>query len=294
MEWLQNNSWIFGLAGLVLAVIVTIIVIIILIKAGKLSSSIVDSSIKMTASLMFDSDDGTEFLNINIFNTSFKDVTIGDFGIDYKNQRFNFVAEYIEAKKITSVPTISARTSINFRFDPQRLEKFILAHNYKSKSVSTIKMFVTDSVGNQFLRKNSALSKVLKERQKQRVRQAKLIVHNNKIDEYKLAHDDREPLTNIIWKMFHSSKSDLEIIDTANSLSERHKFNSTKQIPDVQKNTSSFESSENISKETTTISSSSGEIKMTYLNDSKPRTRKKKVSETSDDSKVKEKENTLQ
>ena len=62
----------------------------IFFKTRKLSNSIVDSSLKMTASLMYDSDDGNEVLNINIFNTSFKDVSIGDFGIDYRNQRLKY------------------------------------------------------------------------------------------------------------------------------------------------------------------------------------------------------------
>ncbi len=283
MEWLQQNSWVFGLISAGLALIIVSISIYVTIKTKNISNNIIESSLKMTTSLMYDSDIGDEFLNINIFNTTFRDVVISDFGLDYKNQRLNFVAEYIETKNLMSLPVIPARSSINFRFDPQRLEKFILAHNYKSKSISSIKMVVVDSVGNQFLKTNRGLTSVLRERQKERVRTAKIIVHNNKVKNYKESHDDREPLTHAIWKMFHHTETTPELINIANNIQEKQSFSSkTKQIPDVAKESNIKNDSEKALEKNEVytvdkvITSSSGEIKMTYLSSDKNKKSKKK------------------
>ncbi|HBD05986.1 MAG TPA: hypothetical protein DCY93_01055, partial [Firmicutes bacterium] len=93
MAWLQQNSWLFGLISAALALIIVLVSIYVTVKTKNISNNIIESSLKMTASLMYDSDIGDEFLNINIFNTTFRDVVISDFGLDYKNQRLNFVAE---------------------------------------------------------------------------------------------------------------------------------------------------------------------------------------------------------
>ncbi len=287
MDWLKTNGWIFSIIAIGLVLVVFVICLMIFFKTRKLSNSIVDSSLKMTASLMYDSDDGNEVLNINIFNTSFKDVSIGDFGIDYRNQRLNFLAEYIESKKLNSLPIIQARTSINFRFNPQKLEKFILSHNYKETKISTIYMVVTDSVGNEFVKKNRALSKVLRQRQEQRLKLARIIVHDKKVAEYRQSHDDRDPMSHSIWKVFHHQSSKMDISELIDELSDRQKFDitKTKQIPDFQSASANTKTSYDASN-STTISSSSGEIKMTYLSEGKPKTRKKKVKE--DVSSVKE------
>ena len=100
----------------------------------------------------------------------------------------------MKEEKLGSLPIIPARNSINYKIDPQRLEKFILNYNYKSRKIFSIESVVIDSVGNAFTRKDKALTNILSQRQKDRIKQAKFILHDEKIEEFKKLHDNREPL----------------------------------------------------------------------------------------------------
>lgn len=279
MEWLQNNVWIFVLIGLAISAILLVISILMIIKVTVITRNTVDSSLKMSATLMFESDHGAEFMDISIYNTNFRDVNIRDFGIDYRNQHLNFVAEFVEQKGLQSLPVVPARSSISFRVDPQRVEDFILAHNYKSKKVSTIYNVVIDSIGNQFKQKNRELTKILSLRQKARVKEAKFIIHNEMVQKYSSTHDGRVPVSDFFWRIFHRNNNhDNEIINVANSLSETDSFTKGRekklqQVPDVQVE-------EKVSPEPSNSEFSptngSGEIKVTFLETDTKKNRRKK------------------
>lgn len=279
MEWLQTNVWVFVLIGLALSAILLVISVLMIIKVTVITRNTVDSSLKMSATLMFESDHGAEFMDISIYNTNFRDVNIRDFGIDYRNQHLNFVAEYIEQKNLQSIPVVPARSSISFRVDPQRVEDFILAHNYKSKKVSTIYNVVIDSIGNQFKQKNKELTKILSLRQKARVKEAKFIIHEEMVQKYSDTHDGRLPVSDFFWRLFHrNNKHDSEIINVANSLSENDSFTKGRekklqQVPDIR--------SEDVKVIETTnpefnASTASGEIKVTFLETDVKKVRRKK------------------
>lgn len=284
MEWLQNNTWIFLIIILVLSLLMVGIAIYLIVKVRVITRNTVDSSLKMSATLSFESDMGAEFMDISIYNTNFRDITVRDFGINYRNQHLNFVAEYVDAKNLTTLPVVPARSSLNFRVDPQRVEKFILGHNYKSKKVNTVYNVVVDSIGNQFEIKNKGLSKILSTRQKDRVRQAKRILHEQKIEEYKRVHDDRVPLTDYFWRLFHRANNDNpEIIRVANSLSENETFTARPQLPEEKASISESSRPDNSALEVATetseivLPSSSGEIKVSFLEtEKKPRKRSAK------------------
>lgn len=280
MAWLQNNSWIFVIIALVLLIVLVGISIYLIIKVKVITQNTVDSSLKMSATLMFESDYGAEFMDISIYNTNFRDVTVRDFGINYRNQHLNFVAEYVEAKQLVNLPVVPARSSISFRVDPQRVEKFILGHNYKSKKVSNVYNVVVDSIGNQFEIKNRGLSKILSTRQKDRVRQAKKILHEQKVADYRAAHDDRIPLSDYIWRLFHRyARNDSSIIRLADSLSENDAF-SSRILPEPRAESEAEPLMNNTLKELvkdtgeTVLPTSSGEIKVSFLEpEKKPRKR---------------------
>ncbi len=258
MEW---YFWLIICIASAILIINLILAVLNFIKVKKISRLTVNSSLKMMIKLSYDSVLEKEMISFTIFNSNFNDVVIRDFGIYYRNQFFNFVDEYMKEEKLGSLPIIPARNSINYKIDPQRLEKFILNHNYKSRKIFSIESVVIDSVGNAFTRKDKALTNILSQRQKDRIKQAKFILHDEKIEEFKKLHDNREPLSNFFWKIMHPSyEKNPKILEIANSFQDTRKFSNDKEniaessISQVEKNTST-------------------EIKLTYL---EPETGKKK------------------
>ena len=123
MEW---YFWLIICIASAILIINLILAVLNFIKVKKISRLTVNSSLKMMIKLSYDSVLEKEMISFTIFNSNFNDVVIRDFGIYYRNQFFNFVDEYMKEEKLGSLPIIPARNSINYKIDPQRLEKFIL------------------------------------------------------------------------------------------------------------------------------------------------------------------------
>jgi len=218
-EWITNNFAIFVVILLVFVIALIVLSVIALRNLRILVKNTVDSSLRMEANLEFDSIFMKDELIISVYNTNFRDIIIHSFGFVYKDQIMDFVREYMKENDMKDFPVVPARSSIDYKLDPFRVEKFILDNNFEKKTVYKIFNVVIDSVGFDTKSKNKALRKVFRKRHKARLKKAKVILHNRKIAQYQKTHDDKLPISNIFWKWFHSDEVKVpELMELASSI----------------------------------------------------------------------------
>lgn len=218
-QWITDNFAIFVFILLILVAVTITLIIVGLKQLRILVKNTVDSSLRMDAELEFDSIFMKDELVISVYNTNFRDIIIHSFGFVYKDQIMDFVKEYMKENNMKDFPVVPARSSIDYKIDPFRVEKFILDNNFDKKTVSKIFNIVIDSVGFDKKTKNKSLRKVFLKRHKARLKKAKVILHNRKIAEYQKTHDNKLPLSHVFWKWFHKEEVKIpELMELANSI----------------------------------------------------------------------------
>ena len=203
-DWFSENQlilWIcLGVVGLAILG-VCIAALVVSHRNGKFLQS---SNLKLSAKLAYDSDTMEEYLEISIFNHNLRDVSLKDFGLRYKDQTVSLISEFAERRlsKSHSVEVLTG-SSITYKLNPERVEKFVVSHNFNAQSIDPIYIYAVDSSGKESLHKESSLSRVFNSRQKARILIAKSKIHKERIEAYKLSHDGNEPLTEGIYRSFH-------------------------------------------------------------------------------------------
>ena len=186
MEWINANAGLLVFIAIVLLIALGVILTFVLIKVKVIVKNTVDSSLKMEANIKKESNKNSEKVVLTIYNTNFRDVIIHGFGFQYKNQEIDFISEYMNERSLSEKPAVPARSSISFAIDPSRLEKYILESNDKSDKIDVLYNVVTDSVGNRIATKNKTVRKWLAKRHKIRIEKAKIQLHEEKVEKYKI------------------------------------------------------------------------------------------------------------
>lgn len=203
MDWLKDNSWVIIMCALLVMIAVLVISIISLIEVKKVKRDISTTSLKITGALNYDSDNLAEALSITIFNNNYRDILINDFGFIYKNQQISFIEEYTERKVTKGRACVPARSSLSYKVNPLRVEKFIVGHNFRTTSIDKIYLYVCDSVGNKVIQKDKTLTKIFSTRQKARIELAKNKIHQDAVTDYMATHEGNKPFGEGVWAWFH-------------------------------------------------------------------------------------------
>lgn len=209
-----NEYQIYVIFGLVALVIVLVVLISIIIsKVSKISKMSIDSTLKVESKIAYESstekneNKASEVLSITIYNNNWRDIVISDFGFEYKGILLSFIDEYSKKNTLKNKNVIvPARSHITLKLNPLRLETFIVENNFSGRSQFEIYDVVIDNVGTKIRTKNSSLTKVLTSRQQARIKLAKKMLHDQRIEQYKREHSDQVPVSEHFYKLFHSKK----------------------------------------------------------------------------------------
>ena len=93
MEWLEKNIGLCFIFVFVLLVILILLGLLTYLKSRKIYRQNNESQITMRADVELSTENSNVTLNINLYNASFKDVTLSQLGFIYKNQRIDFYQE---------------------------------------------------------------------------------------------------------------------------------------------------------------------------------------------------------
>lgn len=270
-SWLSDNSWLFSLLAVILVVVLIILVILSLVYSKKIFSLLEKSTLKLTAKLAYDSDTMEEYLEISVYNNGLRDVNIKDFGLRYKNQTVSLIGEFTErrASKSRSVD-VAVGSSITYKLNPERVERFVVSHNFNAQNIDPIFVVATDSAGHETVTKVKSLSKVFNARQKARILLAKRKIHNEKVQSYKETHEGNVPMSDGIYRAFHKKEIKIpDIIESSQSFMNTDKPHISS---DAGRNSSTYSSATNLENGGYSSSSSSEkktdtrDLKVTYLN----------------------------
>jgi len=203
---------------LFVSIIASIFATLSFYNARKAKKSLNTTSLKLTADVTYDSDNFGETLQITVYNSNYRDVVLHDFGFKYKNQIVSFIEEYSERKLTKGRVVVPSRSSITYKVNPERIERFVVSHNFNAKSIDSIYITAVDAVGTKAIFKDKDLTKVFAARQKARLKLAKMKIHEEKVDKYKIEHDGNAPLSDSVWRSFHKKQIKVpEICKKANS-----------------------------------------------------------------------------
>ena len=92
MEWLEKNIGLCFIFVFVLLVILILLGLLTYLKSRKIYRQNNESQITMRADVELSTENSNVTLNINLYNASFKDVTLSQLGFIYKNQRIDFLS----------------------------------------------------------------------------------------------------------------------------------------------------------------------------------------------------------
>lgn len=209
MDWIKENQAIFIILLVAIILVILVILIVELILISKVKKSISSKALFITSGLNYDSDNLGESLVLTIFNNNYRDMILHDFGFIYKNQQISFIDEYTEKKGGRGRACVPSRSSLSYKVNPERIEKFVVAHNFNATSIDKIRLYVTDSLGVKVVIKDRALTKIFDRRQQARLKLAKLKIHDEKNKEYQATHEGALPFSDKIWRIFH--KKDVKV-----------------------------------------------------------------------------------
>lgn len=199
-------------------VLVTLFSILSYRNSRKIKKDLSATSLKLTANITYDSDNLGESLCITVFNSNYRDIVLHDFGFQYKNQIVSFIEEYSERKLTKGKVVVPSRSSITYKVNPERIEKFVVSHNFNASNIDSIYITAVDSVGNKAIVKDKELTKVFSARQKARLQLAKRKLHEEKVEQFKEDHEGNAPMSDSFWRMFHHKEVKIpEIQAKANS-----------------------------------------------------------------------------
>lgn len=205
MDWIKENMGVFLIIVVVIVIVILAVAIVQIIMLARVKKSLSTTALKITSALNYDSDNLGETLAITIFNNNYRDIILHDFGFIYKNQQISFIDEYSERKTSKGRACVPSRSSLSYKVNPERIEKFVVAHNFNATSIDKIKLYVSDAVGNKVIVKDKSLTNIFGRRQKARLKLAKVKIHQEKVREYQASHEGNAPISDKFWKMFHSS-----------------------------------------------------------------------------------------
>ncbi len=203
-SWWDSNSWVGVLAVGILAICVLGVSIAAMIYARKGARFMERSNLKLSAKLAYDSETMEEYLEITIFNSSLRDVTLKDFGLRYKDQTVSLINEFSERRlsKSHNVEVLTG-SSITYKLNPERVEKFVVSHNFNAQSIDPIYVIAVDSLGRETVAKEASLSRVFSARQRARILLAKRRIHQEKVENYKATHDGNLPMFEGLYAKTH-------------------------------------------------------------------------------------------
>lgn len=270
-------------AQILLIILISIVIALVLLclvfsilanrNARKAKKALRDTSLKLTADVTYDSDNLGETLKITVYNSNFRDIVLHDFGFRYKNQMVSFIDEFAERKATKGKVVVPSRSSITYKVNPERLERFVVSHNFNASSIDTIYLFAVDSIGVSASCKDKELTKVFVARQKARLKLAKRKIHDEKVEKYKQDHDGNLPISDSIYKAFHKKQIKVpEIRAKANSLisdntktsnnvnSSRFNYSSPSNLKDPEIDISGYNGEESSERKTDTK-----DMKVTFL-----------------------------
>lgn len=241
--WLDQNGWIFSLLAAILVLILASLVIVSLVYSKRIAAQLEKSSLKLVAKLAYDSDSMEEYLEISIFNNGFRDVNIKDFGLRYKNQNVSLIGEFTERRASKShTVDVPVSSSITYKLNPERVERFVISHNFNARNIASIYLVAIDSYGTETVTKVSSLSRVFNERQRARILLAKRRIHNEKVQAYKETHEGNEPLSEGVYRTLHRKEIAIpELIRKSEDFMKTDKPRSASD-PEPQRNYSSYSS----------------------------------------------------
>ena len=236
-DWFSDNQLILWICLGVVALAILGVCIAALVVSHRNGKFLQSSNLKLSAKLAYDSDTMEEYLEISIFNHNLRDVSLKDFGLRYKDQTVSLISEFAERRlsKSHSVEVLTG-SSITYKLNPERVEKFVVSHNFNAQSIDPIYIYAVDSSGKESLHKEASLSRVFNSRQKARILIAKSKIHKERIESYKLSHDGNEPLTEGIYRSFH--KKEVKIPDLIRRTQEQMK--SDKSLSSATASTSNY------------------------------------------------------
>lgn len=209
MDWINANAGLLIVITLAFMVAILLVVIILLVKINIIKRGIANSSLVISAGINYDSDNLAEALSITIFNNNYRDILLHDFGFTYKDQNISLIAEYTERRVGKGRACVPARSSLSYKVNPERVEKFVLGHNFNARKVGKILLYVCDSVGNKVLVKDRPLSRLFSSRQKARLKLARVKIHEDSVKAYMAENEGNRPFSDKVWRFFH--KSDIKI-----------------------------------------------------------------------------------
>lgn len=167
MEWLEKNIGLCFIFVFVLLVVLILLGLLTYLKSRKIYRQNNESQITMRADVELSTENSIVTLNINLYNASFKDVTLSQLGFIYKNQRIDFYQEACQLLQRDKI-VIEERNHLVFKMKIDRFEEMLSIIAFKDKKIYPIRSFVTDIIGIEKITKSKALTKVMKDRQKER------------------------------------------------------------------------------------------------------------------------------
>ena len=224
MEFLQENMGIVVLLSTVVLIAVLVIVGVVLGLIIKLNKNTIVDTLKIDARVVYENIEGekdqkfNETLSISIFNNNWRDIVVSDFGFRYKGLYLTFADEYLKTNNIGTMRIIvPARKYIVLKIEPERLENFIIEHNFEAVGIDEIYNVVVDNVGTFITKRNHNLTKIMVRRQKARIEIAKSVLHERFLQQYMKEHDNQIPLKEHFYNFFHSKKKkNLHLVKQAN------------------------------------------------------------------------------
>ncbi len=172
MEWLEKNIGLCLVIIFVLLLILIFIGLLTYLKSRKIYRQNNESQITMRTDIELSTETSNVTLNINLYNASFKDVTLSQLGFIYKNQRIDFYQEALQLLKTDRI-VIEERNHLVFKMKCERFEEMLSIIAFKDKKIYPIRSFVTDIIGIEKITKSKALTKVMRDRQKERFQSIK-------------------------------------------------------------------------------------------------------------------------
>ncbi len=213
MDFLQENMGVIVLLCTVVLIAVLVIVGVVLGLIIKLNKNTIVDTLKIDARVVYENvDEGKEqkfkeTLAISIFNNNWRDIVVSDFGFRYKGLYLTFADEYLKTNNIdTKRIIVPARKYIVLKIEPERLENFIIEHNFEAVGIDEIYNVVVDNVGTFITKKNHNLTKIMVRRQKARIEIAKSVLHDRSLQQYMKEHDNQIPIKEHFYNLFHSKK----------------------------------------------------------------------------------------
>lgn len=213
ISYLNNNNGVIALICTIISVVLIILVVVLIVISVVVLKRTKQSTLKIDARITYENDatiTTSKFkqeLKITIFNNNWRDVIVSDFGFKYRGLYLTFAEEYLRTKvKNQQKIIVPARQYIVLKVEPERLENFIIEHNFEAKGIDPIYTVIIDNVGNFVTSKNVGLTKVMVKRQQSRISIAKNLLHDKSLEDYMKTHDNQIPLKEHVYNIFHSRK----------------------------------------------------------------------------------------